>query len=141
MVCFWRIIYLYILYLCDISNKETDLLIPKGLKLRGNHYQQICYLWHCYYCNIKWLIGYQKDLFYQILKHHQIILSNNTLTDDDRKRLIRDWLWEIEQELPEISSSSLSPESKDKIKTLLNQIGDIVVVVEEEKNEEEEEKE
>ncbi|MDQ3984537.1 MAG: hypothetical protein M3222_05230, partial [Thermoproteota archaeon] len=70
---------------------------------------------------------------------------NNTLTDDDRKRLIRDWLWEIEQELSEISSSSLSPESKDKIKTLLNQIGDIVVVVEEngeeEKNREEEEEE
>ena len=70
--------------------------------------------------------------------------NNNTLTDDDRKRLIRDWLWEIEQELSEISSSSLSPESKDKIKTLLNQIGDIVVVVEEngeEKNREEEEEE
>jgi hypothetical protein len=54
-------------------------------------------------------------------------------------------LWEIEQELSEISSSSLSPESKDKIKTLLNQIGDIVVVVEEEneeeKNREEEEEE
>ena len=70
-------------------------------------------------------------------------MSNNTLTDDDRKRLIRDWLWEIEQELSEISLSSLSPESKDKIKTLLNQIGDIVVVVEEngeeEKNREEEE--
>jgi hypothetical protein len=51
-------------------------------------------------------------------------------------------LWEIEQELSEISSSSLSPESKDKIKTLLNQIGDIVVVEEngeEEKNREEEE--
>jgi hypothetical protein len=62
--------------------------------------------------------------------------NNNTLTDDDRKRLIRDWLWEIEQELSEISSSSLSPESKDKIKTLLNQIGDIVVVVEEENGEE-----
>lgn len=62
--------------------------------------------------------------------------NNNTLTDDDRKRLIRDWLWEIEQELSEISSSSLSPESKDKIKTLLNQIGDIVVVVEEESGEE-----
>jgi hypothetical protein len=67
-------------------------------------------------------------------------LSNNTLTDDDRKRLIRDWLWEIEQELPEISSSSLSPESKDEIKTLLNKIGDIVVV-EDEKNEKEKEKE
>ena len=65
-------------------------------------------------------------------------MSNNTLTDDDRKRLIRDWLWEIEQELPEISSSSLSPESKDEIKTLLNQIGDIVVV-EDEKNGEEKE--
>ena len=60
-------------------------------------------------------------------------MSNNTLTDDDRKRLIRDWLWEIEQELPEISSSSISPESKDEIKTLLNKIGDIVVV-EDEKN-------
>ena len=48
-------------------------------------------------------------------------------------RLIRDWLWEIEQELAEINSSSLSPESKDKIKILLNQIGDIIVV-EEEKN-------
>ena len=72
------------------------------------------------------------------LKYHQIRLSNNTLTDDDRKRLIRDWLWEIEQELPEISSSSLSLESKDKIKTLLNKIGDIVVV-EDEKNREEEE--
>ncbi len=67
--------------------------------------------------------------------------NNNTLTDDDRKRLIRDWLWEIEQELSEISSSSLSPESKDKIKTLLNQIGDIVVVVEEENGEEEKNKE
>ena len=67
--------------------------------------------------------------------------NNNTLTDDDRKRLIRDWLWEIEQELPEISSSSLSPESKDKIKTLLNQIGDIVVVVEEENGEEEKNRE
>ena len=64
--------------------------------------------------------------------------NNNTLTDDDRKRLIRDWLWEIEQELSEISSSSLSPESKDKIKTLLNKIGDIVVV-EDEKNGEEKE--
>jgi hypothetical protein len=63
--------------------------------------------------------------------------NNNTLTDDDRKRLIRDWLWEIEQELSEISLSSLSPESKDKIKTLLNQIGDIVVVVEEKNREEE----
>ena len=60
-------------------------------------------------------------------------MSNNTLTDDDRKRLIRDLLWEIEQELPELSSSSLSPESKDEIKTLLNKIGDIVVV-EDEKN-------
>jgi hypothetical protein len=49
-------------------------------------------------------------------------------------------LWEIEQELPEISSSSLSPESKDEIKTLLNKIGDIVVV-EDEKNEKEKEKE
>jgi hypothetical protein len=64
-------------------------------------------------------------------------LSDNSLTDDDRKRLIKDWLWEIEQELPEINSSSLSSESKDKIKTLLNQIGDIVVV-EEEKNREKE---
>jgi hypothetical protein len=64
-------------------------------------------------------------------------LSDNNLTDDDRKRLIKDWLWEIEQELPEINSSSLSSESKDKIKTLLNQIGDIVVV-EEEKNREKE---
>ena len=49
------------------------------------------------------------------------------------RQLIRDWLWEIEQELAEINSSSLSPESKDKIKILLNQIGDIIVV-EEEKN-------
>jgi hypothetical protein len=73
-------------------------------------------------------------------------LSDNTLTDDDRKRLIRDWLWEIEQELAEINSSSLSPESKDKIKTLLNQIEDIVgaeveeleEVVEEEENRQEE---
>jgi hypothetical protein len=64
-------------------------------------------------------------------------LSDNNLTDDDRKRLIKDWLWEIEQELPEINSSSLSSESKDKIKTLLNQIGDIVVV-EQEKNREKE---
>ena len=64
-------------------------------------------------------------------------MSDNSLTDDDRKRLIKDWLWEIEQELPEINSSSLSSESKDKIKTLLNQIGDIVVV-EEEKNREKE---
>jgi hypothetical protein len=47
-------------------------------------------------------------------------------------------LWEIEQELPEISSSSLSPESKDKIKILLNKIGDIVVV-EDKKNGEEKE--
>jgi hypothetical protein len=66
-------------------------------------------------------------------------LSDNTLTDDDRKRLIRDWLWEIEQELAEINSTSLSAESKDKIKALLNQIGDIVVVVEEEKKIEEDE--
>lgn len=66
-------------------------------------------------------------------------MSDNTLTDDDRKRLIRDWLWEIEQELAEINSTSLSAESKDKIKALLNQIGDIVVVVEEEKNIEEDE--
>ena len=57
-------------------------------------------------------------------------MSDNTLTDDDRKRLIRDWLWEIEQELAEINSTSLSAESKDKIKALLNQIGDIVVVEE-----------
>lgn len=66
-------------------------------------------------------------------------MSDNTLTDDDRKRLIRDWLWEIEQELAEINSTSLSAESKDKIKALLNQIGDIVVVVEEEKKIEEDE--
>jgi hypothetical protein len=72
------------------------------------------------------------------LKYHQIRLSNNTLTDDDRKRLIMDWLWEIEQELAEINSASVSPESKDKIKILLNQIGDIIVV-EEEKNGEEDE--
>ncbi len=65
-------------------------------------------------------------------------MSNNTLTDDDRKRLIRDWLWEIEQELPEISSSSLSPESKDEIKTLLNKIGDIVVVQDEKNGKEKE---
>ena len=64
-------------------------------------------------------------------------MSDNTLSDNDRKQIIRDWLWEIEQELPEISSSSMSPESKEKIKTLLNQIGDIVAV-EEKKNEEEE---
>ena len=64
-------------------------------------------------------------------------MSDNTLTDDDRKRLIRDWLWEIEQELAEINSTSLSAESKDKIKALLNQIGDIVV--EEEKKIEEDE--
>ena len=64
-------------------------------------------------------------------------MSDNTLTDDDRKRLIRDWLWEIEQELAEINSTSLSAESKDKIKALLNQIGDIVVV-EEKKIEEDE---
>jgi hypothetical protein len=49
-----------------------------------------------------------------------------------------DWLWEIEQELAEINSASVSPESKDKIKILLNQIGDIIVV-EEEKNGEEDE--
>ena len=60
-------------------------------------------------------------------------MSDNTLTDDDRKRLIRDWLWEIEEELAEINSTSLSAESKDKIKALLNQIGDIVVVEEEKK--------
>jgi hypothetical protein len=65
-------------------------------------------------------------------------LSDNTITDDDRKRLIRDWLWEIEQELAEINSHSLSAESKDKIKTLLNQVGDIVVVEEDEKNREDE---
>jgi hypothetical protein len=65
-------------------------------------------------------------------------LSDNTLTDDDRKRLIRDWLWEIEQELVEINSTSLSAESKDNIKALLNQIGDIVVVEEEKKIEEDE---
>jgi hypothetical protein len=49
-----------------------------------------------------------------------------------------DWLWEIEQELAEINSSSVSSESKDKIKILLNQIGDIIIV-EEEKNGEEDE--
>jgi hypothetical protein len=65
-------------------------------------------------------------------------LSDNTITDDDRKRLITDWLWEIEQELAEINSSSLSPESKDKIKNLLNQIGDIIVVKEERNGEEDE---
>ena len=65
-------------------------------------------------------------------------MNDNTITDDDRKRLIRDWLWEIEQELAEINSASVSPESKDKIKILLNQIGDIIVV-EEEKNGEEDE--
>jgi hypothetical protein len=65
-------------------------------------------------------------------------LNDNTITDDDRKRLIMDWLWEIEQELAEINSASVSPESKDKIKTLLNQIGDIIIV-EEEKNGEEDE--
>jgi hypothetical protein len=65
-------------------------------------------------------------------------LNDNTITDDDRKRLIMDWLWEIEQELAEINSSSVSSESKDKIKILLNQIGDIIVV-EEEKNGEEDE--
>lgn len=65
-------------------------------------------------------------------------MNDNTITDDDRKRLIMDWLWEIEQELAEINSSSVSPESKDKIKILLNQIGDIIVV-EEEKNGEEDE--
>ena len=64
-------------------------------------------------------------------------MSDNTITDDDRKRLIRDWLWEIEQELAEINSSSLSPESKDKIKILLNQIGDIIVVKEERNREDE----
>jgi hypothetical protein len=66
-------------------------------------------------------------------------LSDYNITDDDRKRLIRDWLWEIEQELAEINSYSLSAESKDKIKTLLNQVGDIVVVEEDEKNREEDE--
>jgi hypothetical protein len=65
-------------------------------------------------------------------------LNDNTITDDDRKRLIMDWLWEIEQELAEINSSSVSSESKDKIKILLNQIGDIIIV-EEEKNGEEDE--
>jgi hypothetical protein len=65
-------------------------------------------------------------------------LNDNTITDDDRKRLIMDWLWEIEQELAEINSASVSPESKDKIKILLNQIGDIIVV-EGEKNGEEDE--
>jgi hypothetical protein len=63
-------------------------------------------------------------------------LSDNTLTDDDRKRLIRDWLWEIEQELSEINSTSLSEESKDKIIALLNLIVDIVVVEEEKKKDE-----
>ena len=65
-------------------------------------------------------------------------MNDNTITDDDRKRLIMDWLWEIEQELAEINSSSLSPESKDKIKNLLNQIGDIIVVKEERNGEEDE---
>ena len=65
-------------------------------------------------------------------------MSDNTITDDDRKRLITDWLWEIEQELAEINSSSVSPESKDKIKNLLNQIGDIIVVKEERNGEEDE---
>ena len=65
-------------------------------------------------------------------------MSDNTLTDDDRKRLIRDWLWEIEQELDEINSTSLNAESKDKIKAFLNQIGEIVVVQEEKKIEDEE---
>jgi hypothetical protein len=60
-------------------------------------------------------------------------LSDGTLTDNDRKRLIIDWLWEIEQELAEINSTSLSTESKDKIKALLSQVEDIVVVEEEKK--------
>ena len=60
-------------------------------------------------------------------------MSDGTLTDNDRKRLIIDWLWEIGQELGEISSTSLSTESKDKIKALLSQVEDIVVVEEEKK--------
>jgi hypothetical protein len=60
-------------------------------------------------------------------------LSDGTLTDNDRKRLIIDWLWEIQQELAEINSTSLSTESKDKIKALLSQVEDIVVVEEEKK--------
>jgi hypothetical protein len=60
-------------------------------------------------------------------------LSDGTLTDNDRKRLIIDWLWEIEQELAEINSTSLSTESKDKIKALLSQVEDIVGVEEEKK--------
>ncbi len=60
-------------------------------------------------------------------------MSDGTLTDNDRKRLIIDWLWEIEQELAEINSTSLSTESKDKIKALLSQVEDIVVVEEEKK--------
>jgi hypothetical protein len=63
-------------------------------------------------------------------------LSDNTLSDNDRKQIIKDWLWEIEQELQEISSSSMNAETKEKIKTLLNQIGDLVVV-EDKKNEDE----
>ena len=60
-------------------------------------------------------------------------MSDGTLTDNDRKRLIIDWLWEIEQELAEINSTSLSTESKDKIKALLSQVEDIVGVEEEKK--------
>ncbi|MDQ3868041.1 MAG: hypothetical protein M3250_00605 [Thermoproteota archaeon] len=60
-------------------------------------------------------------------------MSDGTLTDNDRKRLIIDWLWEIGQELAEINSTSLSTESKDKIKALLSQVEDIVVVEEEKK--------
>ena len=63
-------------------------------------------------------------------------MSDNTLSDNDRKQIIKDWLWEIEQELQEISSSSMNAETKEKIKTLLNQIGDLVVV-EDKKNEDE----
>jgi hypothetical protein len=62
-------------------------------------------------------------------------LSNKALSDDDRKLLIRDWLWEIEEELTEIRSSSLTPESKEKIKSLVNQIRDIIGVVEEKNKE------
>ncbi len=63
-------------------------------------------------------------------------MSDNTLSDNDRKQIIKDWLWEIEQELQEINSSSMNAETKEKIKTLLNQIGDLVVV-EDKKNEDE----
>jgi hypothetical protein len=70
------------------------------------------------------------------LNDSKISLSDNTLSDNDRKQIIKDWLWEIEQELQEISSSSMNAETKEKIKTLLNQIGDLVVV-EDKKNEDE----